>query len=216
MLRYGASFSCCARRTMTMGHAASACSIGAGPSTHASHCFAGTTTTTTTVQGALLTPVRWRASVIRIANRKRVEMFVGKRYHLPTRLRGAAPDVAMEWDYDKNPMHLYPEIVSIGYMYPVHWKCRKCDHAYSMSVEKRVVRGGGCPACEDREQSVSMAHNTAAMGVGGAEAVHDNADDVDGGASHHLGEPAPLLLPGEENRSLRPKRPTMLNLRTKY
>lgn len=104
-------------------------------------------------------------------------------------------------------MHLYPDIVSIGYMHPVYWKCQRCANSYEMSVEKRVVRGGGCPVCEDRELSRSMAFNTAAMDAGSAHARE--ADVESGGAT-------PSLLPGEANPSLRPKRTTVLNLRTKY
>lgn len=122
-------------------------------------------------------------------------MFVGKRYHLPTRLRTAAPDIAVEWDYEQNPMHLYPEIVSIGYTQPVSWQCKVCAHGYKMSVEKRVVRGGGCPRCEEGTRKASMEREAAADGEA---------------------EEMPSLLPGEENTALRPKRSTMLNLRTKY
>lgn len=92
------------------------------------------------------------ASHIKIANRKKVEMFVGQRFHLPTRLRTAAPDVAHEWDSSKNPGHLYPEIVGVGCMEPVWWKCSQCSFSYKMSVEKRVIRGGGCPRCVDQSQ----------------------------------------------------------------
>ncbi|KAG5468374.1 hypothetical protein LSCM1_02354 [Leishmania martiniquensis] len=159
-------------------------------------------------QSTLCVPVRHKASTIRIANRKKVEMFVGKRYHLPTRLRVAAPDIAAEWDHEKNPMHLYPDIVSIGYMYPVYWKCRECANSYQMSVEKRVVRGGGCPVCEDRELNRSIALNTAVMDNGAAHSRE--ADALSDGVR------PPLLLPGEENRALRPKRSTILSLRTKY
>lgn len=97
--------------------------------------------------GHLAQPRRLKASFLRVANRKRVEMFLGKRFHLPTRLRTAAPEIAAEWDCEKNPMHLYPDIVGIGHVTPVWWRCAACQHSFSMSVEKRVVRGGGCPAC---------------------------------------------------------------------
>lgn len=127
-------------------------------------------------------------------------MFVGKRYHLPTRLRTAAPDIAVEWDHEKNPMHLYPEIVSIGYMMPVFWLCKECGHSYKMSVEKRVVRGGGCPLCAERATTAAMTRGASAMEGGGSAE----------------GEKSPSLLPGEENAALRPKRSTMLNIRTKY
>ncbi|KAG8349021.1 hypothetical protein TRVL_00180 [Trypanosoma vivax] len=127
---------------------------------------------------------RGKASHVRIANRKRVEMFVAQRFHLPTRLRTAAPDVAAEWDHERNPLYLYPEIVGIGHVAPVWWKCAACQHSYSMSVEKRVVRGGGCPKCTAGKSKATT----------GAE-----------------GE-----LDGERMRQLRPKRPVMFNLRTKY
>ncbi|KEG15304.1 hypothetical protein DQ04_00111040 [Trypanosoma grayi] len=100
-----------------------------------------------TARTNIIVPRRCKATFLRVANRKRVEMFVGKRFHLPTRLKTAAPEIAMEWDHDKNPMHLYPEIIGIGHVSPVWWKCAACQHSYSMSVEKRVVRGGGCPVC---------------------------------------------------------------------
>ncbi|TPP40214.1 hypothetical protein CGC21_26840 [Leishmania donovani] len=199
MLRHGISYISGARWMNGIACAASVRVTSAGPS------VSGPLDHSTLA--ALRTPARHKASTIRIANRKKVEMFVGKRYHLPTRLRVAAPDIAAEWDHEKNPMHLYPDIVSIGYMHPVYWKCRGCATSYQMSVEKRVVRGGRCPVCEDRELSRSMAFNTAAMDVGSAHARE---------AGIECGSAMQPLLPGEENRSLRPKRTTMLNLRTKY
>lgn len=195
------AFSCCLRRVAVARSSTTAASSLAVASVSCAPCQRSS------ASPALFSPVRHRASQIRIANRKRVEMFVGKRYHLPTRLRVAAPDIAAEWDSEKNPMHLYPEIVSIGYMAPVYWKCAVCGDTYRMSVEKRVVRGGGCPACEDRELATAIAHNTAAME---GEAASHHEHPAQEAAS------APPLLPGEENRALRPKRSTVLNLRTKY
>lgn len=153
--------------------------------------------------------VRERSSTIRIANRKKVEMFVGKRFHLPTRLRVAAPEIAAEWDHAGNPKHLYPEIIGIGYMYPVRWKCSSCLGLYEMSVEKRVVRGGGCPHCEEAVQQKLMEENTMTLG------------NLPNHRNENTGEDAAVktgmeLLPGEQNKSLRPKRSTMLNIRTKY
>lgn len=94
------------------------------------------------------TILRHRSSHIKIANRKKVEMFIGQRFHVPTRLRNAAPDIAAEWDFDKNPGHLYPAIVGVGCMQPVWWKCQCCGFSFCMSPEKRVVRGGRCPNCQ--------------------------------------------------------------------
>nr|CCC90012.1 conserved hypothetical protein [Trypanosoma congolense IL3000] len=128
------------------------------------------------------TAVRFKATHIRIANRKRTEMFIAKRFHLPTRLSTAAPDIAAEWHEELNPMHLYPAIIGIGHVAPVWWRCASCQHAYQMSVEKRVVRGGGCPRCA-------------------------------GSGSY---DPNAKALEGEDNPQLRPKRPVMFNMRTKY
>lgn len=130
-------------------------------------------------------------------------MFVGKRYHLPTRLRTAAPEIAAEWDGEKNPGHLYPEIVGIGHMQPVWWRCAECDCSYEMSVEKRVVRGGGCPDCAAQS----------AVEGGGSSASHVLRRP--GSAEEGKVMAAPLL-PGEMDPSLRPKRTTVFNLRTKY
>ena len=204
MMQYGATYSCCLRRVSgSFLGAGSFLQRGSGGIAWRSATIAGGVSDSMAAGGtALRTSLRGRASSIRIANRKKVEMFVGKRYHLPTRLRTAAPDIALEWDYEKNPMHLYPEIVSIGFMQPVFWKCRTCDHSYKMSVEKRVVRGGGCPRCAEREMNRSMVHNTALL---------EQSLAGEAGA-----ERQPTLLPGEENRALRPKRTTVLNIRTKY
>ncbi|CAJ1007913.1 putative Zinc-ribbon domain containing protein [Leishmania naiffi] len=199
MLRYGNPYSCDALLVAMMTCTASMCIL------RVNRCVSGQLDHST--QSALCVSLRHKASSIRIANRKKVEMFVGKRYHLPTRLRVAAPDIAAEWDHERNPMHLYPEIVGIGYMHPVYWRCRGCANSYQMSVEKRVVRGCGCPLCEDRELDQSMALNTAAMGTGSVRCGDPDTASNDATAP---------LLPGEENRSLRPKRTTMLNLRTKY
>lgn len=128
--------------------------------------------------------VRHKASSIRIANRKSVEAFMGRRFHLPTRLRTAAPDIAADWNYEKNPMHLYPEIIGIGHMNPVWWKCGQCAHEYCMSVEKRVVRGGGCDKCS----TVPVEGDSKTL----------------------------AMLVGELSPAMRAKRPTMLNVRTRY
>ncbi|CAD2214876.1 Probable Zinc-ribbon domain containing protein, putative [Angomonas deanei] len=126
--------------------------------------------------------LRFKASHVKIANRKKVEMFEGKRFQVPTRLRTAAPLIAMEWNYKRNKGFSYPEIIGIGSMEPVWWECSKCGEEFEMSCEKRVVRGKGCPRCS-------------------------------------ANPPPPAeeeLLDGEKNAALQPKRPMMLNIRTKY
>lgn len=141
---------------------------------------------------------------IRIANRKRVEMFVGTRFHLPTRLRTAAPDIAAEWDYERNPGHEYPEILGIGHMAPVWWKCGMCEHPYRMSIEKRVVRGGGCDRCAEVAET--------ALATQPADVDSSGLDAEDEG----MALPRDSLLKGEKDPAMRSKRSTMLNMRTKY
>lgn len=143
---------------------------------------------------ALWAQHRYRSKNIKIANRKKVELFVATRFHLPTRLRTAAPDVAAEWDYDRNPGFKFPETVGIGHMEPVWWKCRRCGCSYEMSVEKRVVRGGGCDCCAAPKNSLT----------------HGEARD------ERPAVRAEALLDGELNPALRSKRSTVLNTRTKY
>lgn len=121
---------------------------------------------------------RHRSSHIKIANRKKVEMFIGQRFHVPTRLRTAAPDIAAEWDSHKNPGHLYPEIVGVGCMDPMWWKCQRCQHSFCMSPEKRVVRGGGCPNCR----------LAALKGVAQARDPQKNSDKMLGEEEKNLGQ----------------------------
>lgn len=90
------------------------------------------------------------ANSIKIANRRRVESFVGCKYIAPTRLATAAPQIAEEWDYDRNPGHIYPKIISVAALARYWWKCRICSHSFEETTERRVLRGRGCPKCEGR------------------------------------------------------------------
>lgn len=57
------------------------------------------------------------------------------------------PDLAREWDYDKNGS-LTPEMVSFSSMKVVWWKCNK-NHSWSASVNNR--NKAGCPICSNRK-----------------------------------------------------------------
>lgn len=159
-------------------------------SRHQTVCICG-------LASSLMVSVR-HASFFKIANRKKVEMFVGSRFHAPTRLKTAAPDIAAEWDWERNPGHLFPAIVGIGHMDTVWWRCGSCDTPYQMSVEKRVVRGGGCPFCKASAKSDR----------GRLKDEEEEGEMMD----DRLGS----KLDGERDPSLRAKRPPMFGIRTKY
>ena len=96
---------------------------------------------------ALSCSIAHKTTFVFIANRKKVELSRAMKYILPTRLSAASPEIAAEWDYDRNSTFLYPDILPIGSLKPVWWKCAKCQHSFECSAEKRIVRGAGCPAC---------------------------------------------------------------------
>lgn len=58
-------------------------------------------------------------------------------------LKSQRPDLAAEWDYDKNG-ELLPEHVTTGSSIEVQWKCSKYGLSYPAPVANRT-RGNGCP-----------------------------------------------------------------------
>lgn len=87
-------------------------------------------------------------SYVKIANRVKVNIRTAATYTLPTRLATANPLVSAEWDYERNPGHVYPKIVGCGDITPYWWRCAECGSHFKMSVEQRVLRKGGCEACK--------------------------------------------------------------------
>lgn len=121
--------------------------------------------------------IRHKTLFRKIANRKKMELFYAKTYGAQSRLAVAAPLVAEEWDYEKNPMGLYPEIVCVASLQPCWWICNKCSCSFEASPDLRVLRGGRCPCCG-----------------GGSLAGKDASRQVTGSDGE---------LPGERNPSLR-------------
>ena len=68
------------------------------------------------------------------------------------------PEIAKEWDYDKNDC-LTPDDVTYGSSKKVWWKC-ELDHEYNLPISKRTSRGQGCSECKKinhfKENSVEM------------------------------------------------------------
>ena len=58
------------------------------------------------------------------------------------------PDLLKDWDYEKNIFSPYE--ISFNSKRKVWWKCPK-NHSYQMSVQKRAVRGFGCPVCSNHQ-----------------------------------------------------------------
>ena len=55
------------------------------------------------------------------------------------------PEIAKEWDYEKN-QRLEPTQVTSGNDTKVFWKCSKCGYVWKASIGSRA-NGSGCPAC---------------------------------------------------------------------
>jgi hypothetical protein len=64
-------------------------------------------------------------------------------------LKVLRPDLASEWDYEKNK--IIPEDVSLGSNKKVWWKC-KYGHSWNEAISNRC-RGRGCPYCSGRRVS---------------------------------------------------------------
>ena len=58
------------------------------------------------------------------------------------------PDIALEWNYEKNGDLLPTQVVS-GSGKEVWWKCKK-GHEWKVSVNTRVNKGNNCPYCQNR------------------------------------------------------------------
>ncbi|MDH6292503.1 zinc-ribbon domain-containing protein, partial [Rhodococcus opacus] len=60
------------------------------------------------------------------------------------------PDIAEEWDYEKNGA-LRPDEVLAGSHSKVHWKCRKAGHQWAAAIVPRTRLGVGCPVCSSNK-----------------------------------------------------------------
>ena len=58
------------------------------------------------------------------------------------------PEIAREWDYEKN--NLDPEDVTAGSGKKVWWLCPKCNNSYESTVANRAS-GCGCPYCAGKK-----------------------------------------------------------------
>lgn len=61
------------------------------------------------------------------------------------------PEVAAEWDYDKNLLR--PNQVSGGTNKKYWWKCKSCGHEWEAVVASRTKLGRGCPLCKKNKKT---------------------------------------------------------------
>ena len=66
------------------------------------------------------------------------------------------PEVAAEWNYDKNT--ILPNVVLSGSNKKYWWRCQR-GHEWEASVTNRVYKKTGCPICS-RERSISLPEKT--------------------------------------------------------
>lgn len=71
-------------------------------------------------------------------------------------LASKRPDVAAEWDYERNG-ELTPQNVLVTSNKMAWWKCKKCGHRWEALISNRG-RGVGCPNCRYKK-SVKTRHN---------------------------------------------------------
>lgn len=58
------------------------------------------------------------------------------------------PDIAKEWDYEKN--EILPNSISSHSNKKVWWKCKTCGNSWLQDCNHRVSRRSGCPYCSGR------------------------------------------------------------------
>ncbi len=67
-------------------------------------------------------------------------------YRYEHSLQALRPDLAEEWDYEKNG-NLTPDMVSANSNIKVFWKCKKCGYVRAQCISDRNCHGSGCPVC---------------------------------------------------------------------
>jgi len=56
------------------------------------------------------------------------------------------PEIAAEWDYEKNSKR--PEEYIAGTPKRAYWKCRRCGHSWPAQIKERTYNNTGCPKCK--------------------------------------------------------------------
>jgi len=87
----------------------------------------------------------WRTPVYHLTAGHRCPYCAGRKVMIGFNdLKTVSPDIAMEWDYEKNGT-LTPEMVTQSSGKKVWWKCRK-GHSWKIGIDHRNT-GSNCPYC---------------------------------------------------------------------
>lgn len=65
------------------------------------------------------------------------------------------PDIAKEWDYERNG-DINPSDVTSGSKKKIWWKCSTCGNEWEAVIYSRAISGSGCPICSRKKQGVSF------------------------------------------------------------
>ncbi|KNH03998.1 exosome subunit Rrp6P [Perkinsela sp. CCAP 1560/4] len=87
----------------------------------------------------------FRKKTVKIAGCRNMCKFHYIMYGRHTRLRESHPELANEWDYEKNPRHLSPAIVINTTVQPMWWKCARCSTGFLLPIDQRTIHEKGCP-----------------------------------------------------------------------
>jgi len=63
------------------------------------------------------------------------------------------PEIAKEWNYEKN-YNLKPDEITFGSNKKVWWKCLTCNNEWQTSVHERTIRKHNCPYCAGQKAIV--------------------------------------------------------------
>lgn len=77
--------------------------------------------------------------------------FCSGRYAIPgeTDLGSNRPDIAEEWDYEKNKKK--PSDYTVYSSKSVYWRCKKKNHSYVHPIVDRTSKNAGCPYCSGKK-----------------------------------------------------------------
>jgi len=72
-------------------------------------------------------------------------------------LQSANPDLAKEWNYEKNS-GLTPAEVTPNSRKSIWWKCSVCNYEWKTSVSNRNNQNTGCPKCSKKKTAQALSH----------------------------------------------------------
>ena len=72
-------------------------------------------------------------------------------------LQSANPDLAKEWNYEKNS-GLTPAEVTPNSRKSIWWKCSACNYEWKTSVSNRNNQNTGCPKCSKKKTAQALSH----------------------------------------------------------